>query len=367
MKKLILLIVVVIVVAVGALLVIRFLSDEDTWLCQNGQWVKHGQPSKPKPSSVCGDVQNFKGVIKTVDYDKEIIVIMRDGSDVSLLLLDDTKLTDNAGKTMMLTDFYKTFEVSGRGSVAAENSLNVDEIKVDRASNIVLMLPADGQEVGLPVEISGVARVFENNLSVRIKDKEGNILTEKNITANSPDIGRFGEFKASLNYTEPKTSEGYVEAFNYSAKDGTVENLVSAAVKFKTVESQIIKVFFSNTQKDPGGRYCARTYAVERRIPKVDAPARVALEEMFLGPSNAEAKSGYFSSVALNPKIEIQKLTIENGTAKVDFNDALNMQGGGSCKMMAIRSQIESTLKQFTTVKKVEISVNGNIGEVLQP
>lgn len=33
-----------------------FGGDEDTWLCQNGQWIKHGQPSAPQPTSGCGIV-----------------------------------------------------------------------------------------------------------------------------------------------------------------------------------------------------------------------------------------------------------------------------------------------------------------------
>ena len=198
-------------------------------------------------------------------------------------------------------------------------------------------------------------------------DKEGNILAERNIMSNSPDMGKFGEFKVVINYAEPKTEEGYAEAFDYSAKDGSMENLDSSAVKFKTVESQIIKAFYSNTKIDPSARYCNKTYAVERRVAKTDGPARVALEEMLIGPTNAEIKNGYFSSIAQLPEIEIQKLTIENGLAKVDFNEALNQQGGGSCKVAAIRSQIENTLKQFSTVKKVEISVDGNVGEALQP
>jgi hypothetical protein len=33
----------------------------------------------------------------------------------------------------------------------------------------------------------------------------------------------------------------------------------------------------------------------------------------------------------------------------------------------AARAQIESTLKQFPTVSRVEISVEGNIDEALQP
>ncbi|MFZ5390942.1 MAG: DUF2178 domain-containing protein [Patescibacteria group bacterium] len=32
---------------------LRFISGEDTWLCQNGQWIKHGQPTGPVPVSEC--------------------------------------------------------------------------------------------------------------------------------------------------------------------------------------------------------------------------------------------------------------------------------------------------------------------------
>ncbi|MDD4989709.1 MAG: hypothetical protein PHW31_00125 [Candidatus Pacebacteria bacterium] len=33
---------------------IRFFSgSEDTWICSNGQWVKHGNPSAPVPNVSC--------------------------------------------------------------------------------------------------------------------------------------------------------------------------------------------------------------------------------------------------------------------------------------------------------------------------
>ena len=41
-------------VAVG-LIVVRLISPEDTWLCQSGQWVKHGNPSGLMPESGCGN------------------------------------------------------------------------------------------------------------------------------------------------------------------------------------------------------------------------------------------------------------------------------------------------------------------------
>lgn len=32
---------------------LRFLSGEDNWLCQDGSWVKHGQPDWPAPTAEC--------------------------------------------------------------------------------------------------------------------------------------------------------------------------------------------------------------------------------------------------------------------------------------------------------------------------
>lgn len=36
-----------------AVFTVRFFSGEDNWLCQNGEWVKHGNPSFPAPTSIC--------------------------------------------------------------------------------------------------------------------------------------------------------------------------------------------------------------------------------------------------------------------------------------------------------------------------
>ena len=46
-------IVLILIIAVGAL-AIFLRGDEDTWLCQNGQWIKHGNPSALMPTSACG-------------------------------------------------------------------------------------------------------------------------------------------------------------------------------------------------------------------------------------------------------------------------------------------------------------------------
>jgi spore germination protein GerM len=65
--------------------------------------------------------------------------------------------------------------------------------------------------------------------------------------------------------------------------------------------------------------------------------------------------------------VRIQSLTIENGVAKVDFDEQLEFQVGGSCRVVAIRVQIIETLKQFPTVNSVIISINGRTEYILQP
>lgn len=55
MKKVLLVLIIFSIILV-ALLIIRFTfgGDEDGWFCQNGRWVKHGNPSFPMPASGCG-------------------------------------------------------------------------------------------------------------------------------------------------------------------------------------------------------------------------------------------------------------------------------------------------------------------------
>jgi len=59
MKKYILFLVILIFIGIIITIVsdtffsTRFWSGEDTWICQNGEWVKHGQPSAPRPETPC--------------------------------------------------------------------------------------------------------------------------------------------------------------------------------------------------------------------------------------------------------------------------------------------------------------------------
>jgi len=130
------------------------------------------------------------------------------------------------------------------------------------------------------------------------------------------------------------------------------------------IESIKIKVFFNNDKLDPEYS-CNKAFPVEREIAETQAVARAALEELLEGPTQEEESQGFFTTI--NPGVKIQKLTIENGVAKADFDEQLEFQVGGSCRVSAIRAEITQTLKQFSTVKEVVISIDGRTEDILQP
>lgn len=129
--------------------------------------------------------------------------------------------------------------------------------------------------------------------------------------------------------------------------------------------NQTVKVFFNNIIFDPGLTDCSKVYPVNRTIKPTSAVARAALEELLKGLAVGESDLGYLSN--LNSGIKIQKLTIQNGVAKVDFSAKLEEQVGGSCRTAAIISQIKTTLKQFSTIQTVVISIDGRTEDILQP
>jgi len=131
-------------------------------------------------------------------------------------------------------------------------------------------------------------------------------------------------------------------------------------------ESMTVKIFLSDSRFVNEPYFdCSRTMSVERQVPKTLAVARTAVEALLRGATQEEINQGFISNI--NSGVRIQNLTIENGVAKVDFDEQMEFQVGGSCRVAAIRAQITETLKQFPTVDNVVISINGRTEDILQP
>ncbi len=231
-----------------------------------------------------------------------------------------------------------------------------------RSENIIVTSPQAGAEITSPVVIRGEARTFENSVSVRLTEQGGRVLIEDYTTAQSPDIGLFGPFEISLSYPKPTQQSGMIEVFQYSARDGSEIDKVTIPVTFRTTDELTVQVFFNNVTR---GAECEQVIQTTRRIPYTQQTARAALDELLKGPTTAERNQGFITSI--NPGVSIQRLSIENRIAYVDFDDTLESQVGGSCRVAAIRAQITQTLLQFDTVDQVVISINGRTEDILQP
>ncbi|MCX6734865.1 MAG: GerMN domain-containing protein [Candidatus Peregrinibacteria bacterium] len=133
-----------------------------------------------------------------------------------------------------------------------------------------------------------------------------------------------------------------------------------------TQANMVVKVYFNNPKIDPNWDFeCSNVLAVERTIPKTESVASAAIAELLKGPTDAEKSKGYMSNI--NTGVKVQGISIKDGIAKIDFNEQLQFQVGGSCKISAIYAQIKQTLKQFSSVKDVVISINGQTENILQP
>ena len=126
-----------------------------------------------------------------------------------------------------------------------------------------------------------------------------------------------------------------------------------------------VKVFFPNIQKDPQMLDCSKVYPVEREIIKTPAIVQNSLEELLKGPTEEEKLLGYITSI--NDNVKIKSISVVDGLATVDFDEQFNFQMGGSCRVSSISAQVEETLKQFSNVNQVVISVNGQTEGILEP
>lgn len=234
---------------------------------------------------------------------------------------------------------------------------------------IRVFFPAPNSEVTSPLEIRGEARgtwFFEASFPIRLVDPEGKILgTAIAQAAGEWMTEEFVPFTAKLEYAAPSTTSGGELLFEKDNPSGLPEHAdeFRMPILFGAQETMIVRAYFGKEAES--SEDCQTVFPLERRITKTTAVARAAVEELLKGPTEAERGNGYFTS--LNSGVSIQRLVIKSGTARVDFSAELERAVGGSCRVTAIRSQIMQTLKQFSTVQNVIISIDGRTEDILQP
>lgn len=256
---------------------------------------------------------------------------------------------------------------SGKALVpAAKNSYDNPETK----TQVTIQAYKDGEGkiyLANPFVFYGTTTVFENQFAWRVKDAEGNVVAGGPAYAQSPDMGLPGDFRIRGLFDRlPKPGQGIFELYDQSAKDGSEIILISVPVNFADMQTQDVTIYFSNVQKDPDMLDCSKVHAVTRQtVATLDVPEQAAIHELIKGPDETERKAGYITSLPIN--VNQPEIRWVNDRLVADFDNTIQYGVGGSCRVSAIRSQLEKTLGQACLNGLCTISVDGRTEDILQP
>lgn len=237
-------------------------------------------------------------------------------------------------------------------------------------SGIQIISPKINEEVSSPIKITGKVTGdgwagFEGQVgTVKLLDATGKELATGILNATTEWTSLPTNFETTLNFQSATAQSGTL-VFKNENPSGLPEKdkTFSLPVKITTglAEIMTVKVYFDSSTDGTCGQALLEA---SRTIPKTDAVARAALDELLKGPTATEKSQGYATVIPAGSKLN--SISIVNGEARADFNEATE-SGGGSCSMASRVAQITQTLKQFSTVTSVKLSIDGRTGDIFQP
>lgn len=137
---------------------------------------------------------------------------------------------------------------------------------------------------------------------------------------------------------------------------------VAAQQKTQQVKIYLRKSLDKKYQQDPyDEKNPFGLHPVMRQVP-ANAPLRSALEALMLGPTTTEEAGGVLSSTF---GLKLLSVRIRNGTAYTRFTQPPGAAFPGDAAPFIFADAVERTAKQFSTVKKVFVCLDGvlNFGD----
>jgi hypothetical protein len=122
-----------------------------------------------------------------------------------------------------------------------------------------------------------------------------------------------------------------------------------------------VKLFLVNPKLHPNNDNCDKVAAVTRKVPPTAAIATATLQALFSGVNEAEKAVGYESLFSTETSGILKKLNIASGVAYVNLNADVRTKlssATSSCGRATFFAQVEQTLKQFKTVKRVYYAID---------
>lgn len=314
--------------------------------------------------------KNVRGTVDEVLTGTNMLTVKDDsGQEIQVGIVPETRISNEKGTSVDPSVSLKGSTIEVEGESIAPNAMIASDIRITATPEIIVLSPVQNTIITSPLIVEGLAKgtwYFEANLPIEIVDARHRSLGKKYATATKDWMSEsLVPFKGEIEFQKPGTRTGYLilRKDNPSGMKGN-EKSFEVPIDFEPPQKMTVKAFFNNSNLDPAF-LCDKVFPVSREVAWTEGVGRAAIEELLKGPSEQERSMNYFSNI--NPNVKIDDLTVDNGTARVDFSDELGKNIAGSCRVTAIRSQIAATLKQFPTVSNVIISINGRIDDILQP
>lgn len=126
-----------------------------------------------------------------------------------------------------------TFQLDGSpitrlGDVALDHPVGRSDYEA-LAPAILIESPGIGDAVRTPITVTGTANTYEAVFQLQLLDPNQAVLVSQAVHATSG-TGTRGTFTATLAPTSPSQGSATLRAFEYSAKDGSVINLVDVPI-----------------------------------------------------------------------------------------------------------------------------------------
>ncbi len=273
MTKKIIIILLVPIILIIVVFILRFGlgGSEDTWLCQNGQWVKHGQPSAPQPTTGCGQSAEQNGEVV------KIFSPLANAAITSPLLIKGeargfwffeasfpVKLIDAQGKTLAQT--VATAESDWMTEKLVPFSAELEFINEKEIAGYLVFqrdnpsgLPANDAEIKWPVKISAspgheIKLYFSNS---QMDPSAGDCQKVFGITRKIPNTQIPGRWVLELLIAGPSETEKQQGYFSSINSDTWVKSLI--------IKDGVARADFSAELEKNSGGSC-RVAAIRAQI-----------------------------------------------------------------------------------------------------
>lgn len=231
-------------------------------------------------------------------------------------------------------------------------------------------IPQPQAMVALPVHILARTGIPGQNVSVELTWTDGTKIIQSNQVITGKD-GR-GLVITTLDRDAEKP---YPNSQQASIEILTSNGLTLAQQQVYVLGPNDPNAMMTNVYWIAGEQVQAQTI----RIPRTLGIGKASLEALLWGPA-PDAATGWTTAIPTakeilsfqgrtadwGERVTLNSLAIIDGIAHADFSVEMLANPGGALRVSLIRSQIEQTLLQFTTVNGVSITINGQ-QDLLEP